>query len=269
MRANTDAVQKTTPRMPGRLLLRPLRRLRPLPQRTLRVGVPPTVTQRHAHLATVHAAPVPAPAAAPAPSAVPIASPVAVPPANVLAVRGRFWEVAYGDRQAIVEDCRGLRYIALLIRNAAAGRGPLHAKELVAMATGDSPAPVELTTTDPLLDAPARAQLIARLEELATDRQEATTFHDSSRLALIDEEYERIAEALSEAASGSRSRRGTFNSDAEKARKAVGKAISEAISKLASHPELTELAAHFRSAVHKGLWLSYTAGISWEIDAKL
>lgn len=185
-------------------------------------------------------------------------------------MRGSFWELTFGGRTAIVEDCRGLRYIALLIRNAGGGHGPIHAKELVAMAAGRPAAAVELTAVDPVLDDVARTQMIARLEELAAERREATSMNDGSRLAALDEEYERIADALAEgAADGRRPRRGTFASDAERARKAVSKAISEAISKIASHHELSELAQHFTSAVHKGLWLSYAGGIDWSIDAKL
>ncbi len=185
-------------------------------------------------------------------------------------MRGRFWEVTYGGVTSIVDDCRGLRYIALLIGNAAAGRGPLHAKELVAMATGQPVGPVELTVADPVLDPVARTQLIARLEELAAERREATSHNDSARLAVLDEEYERIADALAEGASvAGRARRGTFSNDEEKARKAVSKAISEAVSKIASHPDLPELAQHLTSAIHKGLWLSYAGGADWVIDAKL
>jgi hypothetical protein len=178
--------------------------------------------------------------------------------------------VKYGDRTAIVDDSRGLRYIALLIRSAAADGPPIHAKELVAMAAGQPRGTVELPVADPLLDDIARTQLIRRLEELACERREVMSLNDSSRVAALDEEYERIADALAEGAvEGRRPRRGTFGNDGEKARKAVSKAISEAISKIASHTELSELAQHFTSAIHKGLWLSYAGGIAWEIDAKL
>jgi hypothetical protein len=176
----------------------------------------------------------------------------------------------YGDRTAIVDDCRGLRYIALLITHARAASGPIHAKELVALAAGQPAGVVELAAADPLLDEVARTQLLRRLEELASERREATSRNDRSRAATLDEEYERIADVLAEGArDGRRTRRGTFTDDGEKARKAVSKAISEAISKIASHAELSELAVHFTSAVHKGLWLSYAGGIDWEIDAKL
>jgi hypothetical protein len=189
---------------------------------------------------------------------------------HALLMRGSFWEVKHGGRTAIVDDCRGLRYIALLIRNAGGDRGPIHAKELVALAAGQPAGAVELTAADPVLDDVARTQLIARLEELAAERREATSLNDSSRLGALDEEYERIADVLADGAhERRRSRRGTFADDGERARKAVSKAISEAISKIASHPELSELAQHFTSAVHKGLWLSYAGGIAWEIDAKL
>ena len=138
------------------------------------------------------------------------------------------------------------------------------------MAAGQPAGAVELTAAHPLLDGIARTQLTARLEELASERRAATSNNDRSRLDAIDEEYERIADALAEGSCGTgRPRRGTFGTDGEKARKAVSKAISEAISKIALHPELSGLAEHLTSAVHKGLWLSYAGGIDWEIDAKL
>jgi hypothetical protein len=197
------------------------------------------------------------------------AAAVPAPSAHALVMRGRFWEVTYGDRTAIVDDCRGLRYIALLIRNGA-DAGPIHAKELVAMASGQPKGSVELAGPDPLLDEVARKQLIGRLEELAAERRDVMALNDSSRVEALDEEYERIADALSEGSRDARrARRGTFTTDGEKARKAVSKAISEAISKLGSHAELSELARHFTSAIHKGLWLSYAGGVDWEIDAKL
>ena len=273
--------------MPGRLLPRTLRRPRFFAQRRLRPGLPPTVAQRYTHTASLRssqpaaAAPLgSACAAAPlaslpstpeiAPVVAPPIPPAIAPPARALVLRGRFWEVTYGGVTAIVDDCRGLRYIALLVRNAAAGGGPLHAKELVAIAAGQPAGAVELTVADPVLDPVARTQLIARLEDLAAERREATSRNDSSRLTLLDEEYERIADALAEGASApGRARRGTFTNDGEKARKAVSKAISEAVSKIASHPDLPELAQHLTSAIHKGLWLSYAGGADWEIDAKL
>jgi hypothetical protein len=89
--------------------------------------------------------------------------------ANALVLRGEYWDVRYEGRSAIVEDCRGLRYLAVLIRDARAGRGPIHAKELVALATGQQPGPIEIESRQDVLDSVARKQLLGRLEQIASD----------------------------------------------------------------------------------------------------
>ena len=183
-------------------------------------------------------------------------------PSNALVMRGDYWEVTYGGASSILDDCRGLRYIAILIRDTGANRSPLHAKELVALAAGRWSGPIEVETRDALLDQAARTQLTRRLEEVAFERNRA---EDDETAAALDEEYERIATALTEG-TASRGRRGSFSDSGEKARKAAGKAISEAVAKIAACPGLLPLAEHLGSAIRKGLWLSYTGSLEWEVD---
>ena len=184
------------------------------------------------------------------------------PPSNALVMRGEYWEVTYDGSSSILDDCRGLRYIAILIRDTRASQHPLHAKELVALAAGQWSGPIEVEARDVLLDAAARTQLTKRLEEVAFERNRAD---DDESAAALDEEYERIATALTEG-SATRGRRGGFTDSGEKARKAVGKAISEAVAKIAACPGLLPLAEHLGAAIRKGLWLSYTGSLEWEID---
>ena len=202
----------------------------------------------------------------PAHSLPPIDVPVAaLVPSNSIVRRGEFWEVKYEGRTSFVEDCRGLRYIALLIRDAQGERGPLHAKELVAMATGQPSEPIELEPSDSLLDEAARTAFMKRLEAIAAERART---EDETSLAALDEECDRIAEALDQAARGRRGhgRGSTFNTAGEKARKAVGKAISEAIVRIRSCSELSMLADHLAQTVRKGLWLSYGGTVAWQIE---
>jgi hypothetical protein len=157
-----------------------------------------------------------------------------------------------------------LRYLAILIRDAPAHKGPIHARELVALATGQEAGPIELEGTDYVLDGKARADLIERLKDLASERERACASGDLERAAALDDEHERIGDAL--AAGASRGRRGAFSDAGEKARKAVGKAISEAVARLADSTDLAPLARHLTSAVHKGLWLSYNGAGGWHIE---
>ena len=180
-------------------------------------------------------------------------------------LRGDYWEVTFKGRNVILQDCRGLRYIALLIRDAGPNKGPIHAKELVALASGYERAAVELEMDDEVLDKAARNQLIERLEQIAAERSLACASDNLDRAAKLDEEYELIADELS-AAGGQRRRQGVFSHAGEKARKAVSKAISEAITRIASRSELAELATHLTGTLHKGQWLSYSGTFDWKID---
>jgi len=186
-------------------------------------------------------------------------------PSNSLTRRGEYWQVTYDGRTSFVEDCRGLRYIALLIRDAQGERGPLHAKELVALATGQPTESIELEGTDAVLDATARTDFMRRLEDIAAERART---HDEVTLAALDDECDRIADALEQAGRGRRGqgRGSTFTTAGEKARKAVGKAISEAIVRIRSCSELSALADHLAQTVRKGLWLSYSGTLAWQIE---
>jgi hypothetical protein len=252
------------------------RRLRATAIPKLRLALPPT-------LATL-LTPAPSPDAPLQPGrvetseALPLPVALAIPVAalttpvaevsNALIMRGEYWEARYGGRTLMLDDCRGLRYIALLIRDAGPGKGPLHAKELVVLASGHEPGTTELERADDLLDAVAQRQLIERLEEIGSERDRACAAEDFRRAAELDAEQERIAEELSHAAppSTGRRRRAAFSHAGEKARKAVGKAISEAIVRIASYPDRSALAEHLVSTIHKGQWLSYSGSADWHID---
>jgi hypothetical protein len=193
---------------------------------------------------------------------------VVAPATHVLSLRGDYWQIAYEGQTAIVEDSRGLRYIALLLRGAGTDRGPIHAKELAAMATGEEPDGTELELREPVLDTVAQQQLLERLRELASERDRAAATEDFDRATALDDEYERIATELSRTRTPQRGRRGgaAFNHAGERARKAVAKAISEAIARIETHAALAPLAEHLTASIRKGQWLSYTGSIPWQIE---
>ena len=277
---------------PGPPAGRPMLRPRPMPGRAMRAAFigpatpAPVASVRHllpiedpvARLpggSSSRALLPPAPAIPSLPSAtvapsvdVPVAAlpirlpaPEPQPGANALALRGEYWEVRYQGATAVLEDSRGLRYIALLIRDAHAPNGPLHAKELAALATGQRPETTELEAHDQVLDAVARQQLTARLADIAAERDRACAREDFTRAAELDAEHERITAELVHGA-----RRGAFNDAAERARKAVAKAISDAVARIATHPELAPLASHLTAAIRKGQWLSYSDSTTWDVD---
>jgi hypothetical protein len=187
---------------------------------------------------------------------------------NIMRRRGEFWDISYQQKHGVIADCRGLQYIALLVRDTSGGRDPIHAKELTALVTGRSAGAIELEADDTVLDAKAKSQLMKRLEELASERDRATAVEDFTRAARLDDEYEQIADELGRAGArrGATRRTTAFVHAGEKARKAVAKAIAEAIAKIAAHPELSPLAEHLTTTVRKGQWLSYNGSSDWQID---
>jgi hypothetical protein len=188
------------------------------------------------------------------------------PRTNHMIMRGDYWDVAFGGASGMLQDCRGLRYIAVLIRDAAAERGPVHARELVGRATGPADVAIELEAKDYVLDATAETQLTKRVEEIGFERQRASAARDFDRMAELETEYEQIAEALSTGRGKGSGRRAAFNGEAEKARKAVAKAITEAIVRMSGHPKLVPLGQHLTAAIRKGQWLSYSGTSAWQVD---
>ena len=227
--------------------------------------VEPVVPNRS--LATVHVAEM-VPALPIVTIATPQVAPVVTAGQDAMTQRGELWEISYQQRRGVIPDCRGLQYLALLVRDTGGGRDPIHAKELSARATGETASTVELDMDDAVLDAKARTQLMERLEELAVERDRAIAVDDLARATRLDDEYEQIADELGRAGAkrGASRHKTAFVHAGEKARKAVAKAIASAIAKIAEHPELSPLAAHFTSTVRKGQWLSYTGSVDWHVD---
>lgn len=180
-------------------------------------------------------------------------------------MRGDYWEACYKNQSAIIDDSRGLRYIALLIRHTAENRGPLHATELVALAKGAGNVLVELPSKEIVIDATAEKQITKRLEQIAFERNDACACNKYDRVAALDAEVDEITAEFERLQSRGRGK-ATFNNDAEKARKAVSKAIADTVAKLGALPEMESLAKHFNDAIRKGQWLSYNGNIDWKIE---
>ena len=181
-------------------------------------------------------------------------------------MRGDHWEISYDGGTGKAEDCRGLRYIAILVREGGGDNGPIHARELVARATGQPDVAIELHAKEYILDGAARTQLVRRVEEIGFERTRAEAASDYDRAAALEEEYERIAEELSRGRRRGGSQRASFDNGDEKARKAVSKAITEAIARVAANRDLSPLARHLTGAIRKGQWLSYTGSLDWHVD---
>ena len=186
-------------------------------------------------------------------------------PPNSLKLRGDYWEICYENRSTIIDDSRGLRYVALLIQHTREDKGSLYASELVALAKGVSNPLVELSAKEPLVDNLAENQITKRLEQIAFERNDAVADGDYDQIAALDAEVEQIT-AEFERLKGHGRKKAMFNHDGERARKAVSKAIADTTKKLAALPEMESFARHLTETIRKGQWLSYNANIEWQIE---
>jgi hypothetical protein len=119
---------------------------------------------------------------------------------------------------------------------------------------GDGLHPARPAGLDPLVDARAKQEYRARIEELRADLEEARRFNDDERAARLEEELDALVGELTRAAGlGGRSRPSA--SPAERARVNVTKAIRTAIKLI--ERESPALAGHLSASVRTGRFCSY------------
>ena len=177
--------------------------------------------------------------------------------------QGDYWTIGYQRHVAFLKATRGLRYLALLLRNP--GR-EFHVGELVGQvigrplvlgkgghATGAWQGGL-LSDAGPILDAQAKAEYKHRLDDLRRDLEEAERFNDPTRAERARDEMDALAEQLASAVGlGGRNRR--IGSEAERARSAVTKRIKDSINKIGE--DLPSLRRHLAARVTTGYFCSY------------
>lgn len=197
---------------------------------------------------------------------------VAAQVAEILALRGldgaarlrhegEFWTIAFEGSAFRLRDSKGLHYIAELLRDPGRER---HALDLVAAdAGGVRPAAGD---AGPVLDAAAKAQYRARLDELADDARDAERSNDPERAARAEEERQALVEQLAAAVGlGGRDRRAA--ADAERARVNVTRAVKAVMERIAEHSPA--LGAHFAATLRTGQFCAYVpdprSSVRWEL----
>jgi tetratricopeptide (TPR) repeat protein len=177
-----------------------------------------------------------------------------------------FWTATYRGKTVRVRDVKGLGDIAYLL--AAPGR-ELHVSELVALAEGSDPdavAAVLNRPADELIDAQARDAYRRRIAELQLELDDARQAADLVRAERAKDDLDALTGELA-SAYGLGGRPRSSSSDAERARKAVGWRIRDAIRRIdAVHPDL---AAHLRGSLQLGMFCSYQPGShpGWTVSA--
>jgi hypothetical protein len=172
---------------------------------------------------------------------------------------GHFWTVAWEGRTLHLQDLKGFRYLAYLLRHP--GR-EIHALALAAaleqdVGACDHDAALQRAGGDagPVLDAQARQDYRRRVAELREDLEEAERCNDLARATQRREELDVLVHELAASVGlGGRARR--MGSSAERARINITKTVLGAIRKIDhEHPGLGR---HLRTTVRTGTFFSYT-----------
>jgi hypothetical protein len=245
-------------------------------ERSGSLGVPAIADQLDRVEATLGRTPEAATAAA-ATAPVPPADAAPGGATGALRREGDVWRVEYEGRTRFVKDAKGLRHLAMLLDNPGV---EFHAVDLVGAAEGTTRAPrpdaagdadvaVRLGDGDAgaRLDAQAKREYRARLEDLRADLEEAESFNDPERAARAREEIEFIARELSSAVGlGGRDRKAASN--AERARVNVTRAVKGVIRRIAAEDEA--LGRELETTVHTGYFCRFEPDprrpVRWQVD---
>lgn len=172
------------------------------------------------------------------------------PTANLFRREGEFWTLAYGGTVVRMKDAKGLRYIAVLLRDP--GR-EFYAGDLTAPITEVGEKSIE-GDLGPVLDSTGRAAYKQRIEELRDELEEAEANSDIGRAEKARVEIDFLARALS-SAFGLGGRHRSTGSSSERARLVVTKAIKNSLERIGrEHPALGRLLA---STIRTGTFCSY------------
>jgi hypothetical protein len=154
------------------------------------------------------------------------------PPVVVCRRRGRQWEIEWGGRTALIDNCVGVRHLATLLANPG--------YEILATELAAGPAPPEtpmenaaVTSVQPVLDDLAKREYKQRLSQLngEIDELEALNEFDGADAVRTERNW-LVAELAAAVGMGGRPRQ--FTGSEERARIAVGKAIRRAMQRIAA-----------------------------------
>lgn len=176
---------------------------------------------------------------------------------------GDVWEIEWRGASATLAHRKGLGDIAILLGRV--GR-EVHVLDLVTAADGASTGPTPVPTRDlgPTLDQRARSDYELRIRDLTDDIEEAERNNDIGRAQRLDDERAVLLGELAGALGlGGRDR--VRGSDAERARKAVGMRVADAILRI-DHA-IPDLGRHLRHSIRTGTFCEYRPEISVHWDS--
>jgi tetratricopeptide (TPR) repeat protein len=185
-----------------------------------------------------------------------------------LARDGRWWTAAHGGTSVRLQDTKGLRYLAELVRRPGAEQHALDLVDRVEGVAAAGPDRRALGDAGAQLDGPARAAYRERIEELRAAADEAIAEGRLEAAEAIDVELDQLVQQLAQAFGlGGRERRAA--SAAERARLNVTRALRSALAKLSE--ALPQAGATLDRRIRTGLYCAYEPdpddGVHWIVQA--
>lgn len=169
---------------------------------------------------------------------------------------GDVWLVGFAGRHTRLRHTKGMADIATLLEHV---ERDVHVFDLVGASAADR------SDAGAIIDATAKAAYRRRIDLLADEIEAAAASGHDDRAAALDSERADLIEHLA-GALGLGGRQRVAASDVERARKAVGMRVRDALRRI--DRDVPELGRHLRSAVRTGTWCSYRpdSRIDWELS---
>jgi hypothetical protein len=170
---------------------------------------------------------------------------------------GQYWTIRFAGKTIRMKDSKGLLYLFYVLSGP--GR-EFPAVELLTAAEGRQITAVRSSAGD-VLDQPAMNHYKARAAEISTDIEEARGNNDLGRIEKLQSELALLADQIA-SAKGFGGRHRSVGDTNERARKAVGQAVTRAIAQIRkTHPALAQ---HLEKQLTLGTSLFYSSvGTLW------
>lgn len=163
---------------------------------------------------------------------------------NSFNIAGNVWEISFKGTSAIFKDAKGLHDIHTLLKQP---NKEFHCLDLMQSA-------IQETSNEITIDNKAKAEYHLRVKAIQEEIEEAESFNQIERIAILREEYDSILEHLSQSL-GLAGKTRKVSSTLEKARSAVTWRIRSSIKKMETiHPDL---ATHLSKSIKTGNYCSY------------
>ena len=178
---------------------------------------------------------------------------------NVFRLDGEYWTVAFEGQVVTLRDSKGMHDLRALLADPSRERHVLDLwSDPVSPGAGPAQAAADglrgQARPQPVIDGVARNQYQRRLTELGQEIAEAGGRGDSMAAAQARHERDRLVDQLTAAYGlGGRARR--IPDEAERARKAIWRRVSDALNRIENASPA--LGRHLRHSVHTGVYCSY------------